>query len=110
MHSIFMLCAHILSPALFSVEFPLSAVLLICIDRDLSRPDHPYDILPLVLTAATQELFGCVVDEDVTVEKPYKLLDKEDIIQDFKTRAAVSDFSPAKHIVLVRLIYCCTDY
>lgn len=110
MHLIFMLCAHILNPALFRVEFPLSAILLIYIDCDLSRPDHPYDILPLVLTAATQEIFGCVVDEDVTVEKPYKLLDKQDIIQDFKTRAAVSDFSPAKHIVLVRLIYCYTDY
>ncbi|KAK1896340.1 WD repeat-containing protein 63 [Dissostichus eleginoides] len=61
---------------------------------------HPDDILPMVLTSATQELFGCRADEDVTGESPYKLLKKDDIIQDLKTRAAVSDFSPAKQIVL----------
>ncbi|KAI3368543.1 hypothetical protein L3Q82_025551 [Scortum barcoo] len=54
----------------------------------------------MVLTSATQELFGCRTDEDVTRENPYKLLKKEDIIQDIKTRAAVSDFSPVKQIVL----------
>ncbi|KAF3835398.1 hypothetical protein F7725_027956 [Dissostichus mawsoni] len=54
----------------------------------------------MVLTSATQELFGCRADEDVTGESPYKLLKKDDIIQDLKTRAAVSDFSPAKQIVL----------
>lgn len=62
----------------------------------------------MVLTSVTQELFGCCADEDVTGESPYKLLKKDDIIQDIKTRAAVSDFSPVKQIVLVRLIYCCT--
>uniref|UniRef100_A0A673CAJ7 WD repeat domain 63 n=1 Tax=Sphaeramia orbicularis TaxID=375764 RepID=A0A673CAJ7_9TELE len=46
------------------------------------------------------ELFGCRTDEDVTKENPYKLLKKDDIIQDIKTRAAVSDFSPVKQIVL----------
>ncbi|KAI4828532.1 hypothetical protein KUCAC02_022614 [Chaenocephalus aceratus] len=61
---------------------------------------HPDDILPMVLTSATQELFGCRADEDVTGESPYKLLKKDDLIQDLKTRAAVSDFSPAKQIVL----------
>uniref|UniRef100_A0A8P4GGW2 Dynein axonemal intermediate chain 3 n=1 Tax=Dicentrarchus labrax TaxID=13489 RepID=A0A8P4GGW2_DICLA len=54
----------------------------------------------MVLTSATQELFGCLADEDVTGESPYKLLKKDDIIQDIKTRAAVSDFSPVKQIVL----------
>ncbi|XP_069560869.1 dynein axonemal intermediate chain 3 [Brachyistius frenatus] len=61
---------------------------------------HPDDIFPLVLTSATQQLFGCCADEDVTRENPYKLLQKDDIIQDIKTRAAVSDFSPVKQIVL----------
>ncbi|KAM4629289.1 dynein axonemal intermediate chain 3 [Polymixia lowei] len=61
---------------------------------------HPDDISPMVLTSATQELFGCRTDEDVTGENPYKLLRKDDIIQDIKTRAAVSDFSPVKQIVL----------
>ncbi|KAE8294652.1 WD repeat-containing protein 63 [Larimichthys crocea] len=63
-------------------------------------PGHPDDIFPMVLTSATQELFGCLADEDVTGENPYKLLKKDDIIQDIKTRAAVSDFSPVKQIVL----------
>ncbi|KAG8003354.1 WD repeat-containing protein 63, partial [Nibea albiflora] len=61
---------------------------------------HPDDIFPMVLTSATQELFGCLADEDVTGENPHKLLKKDDIIQDIKTRAAVSDFSPVKQIVL----------
>lgn len=81
------------------------------IDHDLSLPPsqgHPDDIFPMVLTSATQELFGCLADEDVTGENPYKLLKKDDIIQDIKTRAAVSDFSPVKQIVLVRLIHCHT--
>ncbi|XP_070688343.1 dynein axonemal intermediate chain 3 [Pempheris klunzingeri] len=64
------------------------------------EPGHPEDIFPMVLTSATQELFGCRADEDVTGESPYKLLKKDDIIQDIKTRAAVSDFSPVKQIVL----------
>ncbi|KAL7396637.1 hypothetical protein ABVT39_009108 [Epinephelus coioides] len=67
---------------------------------DVGKPGHPDDIFPLVLTSVTQELFGCRADEDVTGENPYKLLKKDDIIQDIKTRAAVSDFSPVKQIVL----------
>lgn len=63
----------------------------------------------MVLTSATQELFGCIADEDVTRESPYKLLKKDDIIQDIKTRAAVSDFSPVKQIVLVGQINSHTD-
>ncbi|KAL7396638.1 hypothetical protein ABVT39_009108 [Epinephelus coioides] len=73
---------------------------LVCIDCELSHQGHPDDIFPLVLTSVTQELFGCRADEDVTGENPYKLLKKDDIIQDIKTRAAVSDFSPVKQIVL----------
>ncbi|XP_016526274.1 dynein axonemal intermediate chain 3 isoform X1 [Poecilia formosa] len=61
---------------------------------------HPDDIFPLVLTSATQELFNCRIDEDVTEKHPFKLLKKDDIIDDMKTRAAISDFSPVKHAVL----------
>ncbi|XP_062872021.1 dynein axonemal intermediate chain 3 [Trichomycterus rosablanca] len=61
---------------------------------------HPDSIFPLVLTSATQELFSCRADEDVTAENPHKLLKKSQIIQDMKTRAAVSDFSPIKQAVL----------
>ncbi|XP_048354037.1 dynein axonemal intermediate chain 3 isoform X3 [Sphaerodactylus townsendi] len=59
---------------------------------------HP-EIFPLVLTEKTQEIFNCRGDIDVTADKPYKLVKKEDIIQDIKTRAAISDFHPVKHII-----------
>ncbi|XP_008404435.1 dynein axonemal intermediate chain 3 isoform X2 [Poecilia reticulata] len=62
--------------------------------------DHPDDIFPLVLTSATQELFNCRIDEDVSEKRPFKLLKRDDIIDDMKTRAAISDFSPVKHAVL----------
>lgn len=61
----------------------------------------PQDILPLFFTSKTQQIFGCIADEDVKAENPYKLIQKETILQDFKDRAAVSDFHPAKKIVLV---------
>ena len=65
----------------------------------------PEDILPLFFTSKTQQIFGCVADEDVSAENPHKLILKETILQDFKDRAAVSDFHPAKKIVLVCM--CC---
>uniref|UniRef100_A0A673GY45 WD repeat domain 63 n=1 Tax=Sinocyclocheilus rhinocerous TaxID=307959 RepID=A0A673GY45_9TELE len=68
--------------------------------KHVNRYNHPDYIFPLVLTSATQELFSCRADEDLTGENPYKLLKKEDIIQDMKTRASVSDFSPIKQLVL----------
>ncbi|CAI9547361.1 unnamed protein product, partial [Staurois parvus] len=60
---------------------------------------HPDYVIPLVLTSKTQEIFQCRVDEDVTQENPYKLLKKEEILSDLKTRAAVSDFSPIKSVI-----------
>uniref|UniRef100_A0A2K5S0E9 Dynein axonemal intermediate chain 3 n=1 Tax=Cebus imitator TaxID=2715852 RepID=A0A2K5S0E9_CEBIM len=59
---------------------------------------HP-EIYPLVLTTKTQEIFNCRIDEDVTDEQPYKLINKEDIFEDLRNRAAVSDFHPVKKIV-----------
>ncbi|KAJ8376399.1 hypothetical protein SKAU_G00069790 [Synaphobranchus kaupii] len=60
----------------------------------------PSDIFPMVVTAASQELFECRVDEDVTKDDPFKFLKKDDILQDMKRRAAVSDFHPVKQVVL----------
>ncbi|NXF06603.1 WDR63 protein, partial [Smithornis capensis] len=60
---------------------------------------HP-EIFPLVLTTKTQEIFNCRVDEDVTEENCFKLITKEDIIQDLKTRANISDFYPIRNIIL----------
>lgn len=61
---------------------------------------HP-EIFPLVFTTKTQEIFNCRVNEDVTEENCFTLIKKEDIIQDLKTRAAISDFHPVKKVVLV---------
>lgn len=66
--------------------------------------DHgppPDDIMPLFFTSKTQEIFACRADEDVTEENPHKLISKEEIEQDFKNRAAISDFHPAKKIIQV---------
>ncbi|NXU72278.1 WDR63 protein, partial [Oreotrochilus melanogaster] len=60
---------------------------------------HP-EIFPLVFTSKTQEIFNCRVNEDVTEENCFKLIKKEDIIQDLKSRAAISDFHPVKKVVL----------
>ncbi|NXG52666.1 WDR63 protein, partial [Psilopogon haemacephalus] len=65
----------------------------------LSFVGHP-EIFPLVFTTKTQEIFSCRVDEDVTEENCFKLIKKEDIVQDMITRAAVSDFHPVKKVVL----------
>lgn len=66
---------------------------------------HP-EIFPLVFTTKTQEIFNCRVDEDVTEENCFKLIKKDDIIQDLKTRAAISDFHPIKNTILVRSLFC----
>ena len=66
------------------------------------------DILPLFFTSKTQQIFECRADEDVNTDNPYKLIQKEAILQDFKERAAISDFHPAKKIVLVSAFYICS--
>ncbi|NWS50995.1 WDR63 protein, partial [Chunga burmeisteri] len=60
---------------------------------------HP-EIFPLGFTTKTQEIFNCRVDEDVTEGNCFKLIKKEDIIQDLNTRATISDFHPVKKVVL----------
>ncbi|XP_009958347.1 PREDICTED: WD repeat-containing protein 63, partial [Leptosomus discolor] len=68
-------------------------------DLSMAGIGHP-EIFPLVFTTKTQDIFNCRVDEDVTEENCFKLIKKEDIIQDLKTRAAISDFHPVKRVVL----------
>ena len=65
----------------------------------------PPGLMPLFFTGATQELFGCVVDKDVTPENPQKLIPLERIHQDFRDRAAVSDFHPCKQEMQVWLAW-----
>lgn len=59
----------------------------------------PGYIFPIFFTTKTQEIFSCTADQDVTEEQPYKLITKEQIQQDFRDRAAISDFHPAKKII-----------
>ncbi|KAM8931095.1 dynein axonemal intermediate chain 3 [Pelodytes ibericus] len=60
-------------------------------------PDY---IIPLVLTSKTQEIFHCRANEDLTEENPFKLVKKDEILNDLKARAAVSDFHPFKSLVV----------
>lgn len=59
----------------------------------------PNDIKPLFVATQGQQIFGCVADEDVTSDNPYKLIPKEQILQDFLNRAGVSDFKEAKSVI-----------
>ncbi|XP_040466174.1 dynein intermediate chain 3, axonemal isoform X7 [Falco naumanni] len=69
------------------------------VDLSMAGIGHP-EIFPLFFTEKTQEIFNCRVDEDVTEENCFKFIKKEDIIQDLKTRATISDFHPVKKVVL----------
>eukprot|EP00795_Rhopilema_esculentum_P004097 gene4097-20277_t len=70
------------------------------VDRaDEEEEVPPEYVFPLFLTSKTQEIFSCKVDKDVTPENPLQLIKKEDIFLDFKERAAISDFHPAKSII-----------
>ncbi|XP_072918615.1 dynein axonemal intermediate chain 3 [Hemitrygon akajei] len=68
--------------------------------RKVKSAEFTEAVAPLYLTSKTQEIFQCVIDRDVTQEKPYKLIKKEFIVNDMKTRAAVSDFHPYKHPIM----------
>ncbi|KAJ3138701.1 WD repeat-containing protein 63 [Geranomyces variabilis] len=56
--------------------------------------------MPLFLTSATQDLFKVKGGEDVTSEKPFKLIPKADLLSDLQARAAIGDFYPAKQAIL----------
>ncbi|KAJ3195007.1 WD repeat-containing protein 63, partial [Irineochytrium annulatum] len=57
-------------------------------------------ILPLFLTSMTQELFKIKTGEDLTAEKPIKIIPKADLMADIQARLAISDFQPAKAQIL----------
>ena len=78
------------------------------VDRaDEEEEVPPEYVFPLFLTSKTQEIFSCKVDKDVTAENPLQLIKKEDIFLDFKERAAISDFHPAKSIIQVFILDRC---
>ena len=67
-----------------------------------SQRGPPPGVVPLFFSGPSQQIFGCVVDVDLTDENPRKLIPKEKILEDFKNRAAVCDFHPVKQKILVR--------
>ncbi|RKO93616.1 WD40-repeat-containing domain protein, partial [Blyttiomyces helicus] len=60
----------------------------------------PAGVLPLFLTTATQDLFKVRAGEDVTVEKPMKIIPKADLLADLHARLAIGDFYPAKQQIM----------
>lgn len=56
----------------------------------------PTDIVPLFISTSSQQLFKVKVNEDVSESNRFKILPKADLQSDLYTRAAVSDFAPAK--------------
>ncbi|XP_048256413.1 dynein axonemal intermediate chain 3-like isoform X4 [Haliotis rufescens] len=67
---------------------------------DTEEDGIPDGVVPLFMASKTQEIFHCVCDEDVTKEEPFKIIPKQDIIEDMKMRAAISDFSVLKQQIL----------
>ncbi|KAJ1559288.1 WD repeat-containing protein 63 [Cladochytrium tenue] len=57
-------------------------------------------VLPLFLTSMTQDLFKVRTGEDVTPERPAKVVPKADLLADIQARLAISDFQPAKAQIL----------
>lgn len=56
----------------------------------------PPGVKPIFFTGGSQKIFNCIVDEQVTEDNRRILIPKQDILDDFLNRAAVSDFSPLK--------------
>lgn len=61
----------------------------------------PAGVIPFFFSGPGQQLFQCVVDQDITPEAPHKLISKDKILEDFMNRAAVSDFHPVKKKIQV---------
>ena len=73
-------------------------------EAEEAKPAIPAGIVPLFFSTASQQLYECVADQDLTEENPHKLISKKKIAEDFKNRAAVCDFHPVKQKVLVSSI------
>jgi hypothetical protein len=88
--------------AVAASQLPLSVRLGQVLPGPVPLPD---ELLPgmvaIFITSMTQELFKVKPGEDVTAEKPIKLIPKADILADMFARAAVSDWSPLKQQINV---------
>nr|WAW84845.1 axonemal dynein intermediate chain 3 [Halisarca dujardinii] len=63
-------------------------------DPQVNSP--PAGCKAIFVSGPSQQIFSCVADTDVTDENPYKFITKEAFFEDFRTRAAISDFHPVK--------------
>ena len=70
-------------------------------EEEKSKPVVPEGVKPVFLSTATQKIFGCEADVDVTGDAPRSFLTKEKLLEDIHNRAAVSDFQPLKQIIKV---------
>lgn len=61
----------------------------------------PDGVVPIFLSSKTQEIFHCRADEDVSEENPFKIITKDEILEDMRNRAAVCDFHPVKQEIIV---------
>ena len=68
------------------------------------KPSVPEGIKPVFLSSATQKIFSCEADVNVTDENPHIFLQKEKLLEDVHNRAAVSDFQPLKQIIKVSFL------
>lgn len=67
----------------------------------LLYPGIPDNVVPIFLSSKTQQIYHCVCDEDVTKDNPFKIVTKEEILEDMHNRAAVCDFHPMKQKIIV---------
>ncbi|XP_045159985.2 dynein axonemal intermediate chain 3-like isoform X2 [Mercenaria mercenaria] len=60
----------------------------------------PENVVPIFLASKTQAIYHCVCDEDVTKDNPFKIVTKEEILEDLHNRAAICDFHPFKDKII----------
>jgi WD40 repeat protein len=69
--------------------------------EETAQVQVPDGVVPVFLSTATQQIFNVIGDTDVTSDNPYKLIQKDQLLQDIQLRAAVSDFQPLKQKILI---------
>ncbi|KAJ1556485.1 WD repeat-containing protein 63, partial [Nowakowskiella sp. JEL0078] len=58
------------------------------------------DIVPLFLTGITQDIVKARVGEEVKSDMPFVVVKKADLVADLSTRLVISDFFPAKALIM----------
>ena len=69
-------------------------------NTDYYREKELTGIIPLFLTSQTQAIVKAVIETDVTTVRMFRMVPKSDLIQDMDLRKAISDFTPAKSLIL----------